>query len=61
MDSKKIEAIEVLYLKVPQVLCCNPTWRKCGDETHTPKMGTWESSGTFKSSKFNYKGQNTLH
>ncbi len=29
--------------------CCNPTLRECEDETHTPKMGTWESSGTLES------------
>ncbi len=28
--------------------CCNPTLRKCEDETDTPEMGTWESSGTLK-------------
>ncbi len=27
-------------------ICCNPTLRECEDKTHTPKMGTWESSGT---------------
>jgi hypothetical protein len=26
--------------------CHNPTLRKCEDETHTPEMGTWKSSGT---------------
>ncbi len=41
--------------------CCNPTLRKCGDETHTPKVGTWESSGTPKTLEFNGRGQNTLH
>jgi hypothetical protein len=28
-------------------------------DIHTPEMGTWESSGTFKNSKFDCKGQNT--
>jgi len=31
------------------------------DETHTPKIGTWESSGTPKTSEFDYRGQNALH
>jgi hypothetical protein len=31
------------------------------DETHTPKIGTWESSRTSKTSEFDYRGQNTLH
>jgi len=47
--------------------CRNPTLRECEDETHTPKIGTWESSGTPESfgtpkiSEFDCKGQNTLH
>jgi hypothetical protein len=34
---------------------------ECEDETHTPGMGTWESAGTFKTSKLDCRGQNTLH
>ncbi len=41
--------------------CCNPTLRECEDETHTPKIGTWESSGTPKISEFDCRTQNTLH
>jgi len=41
--------------------CRNPTLRECEDETHIPKMGTWESSGTPKTSEFDCKGKNTLH
>jgi hypothetical protein len=41
--------------------CRNPTLRECEDETHTPKIGTWESSRIPKTSKFNYRGQNTSH
>jgi hypothetical protein len=33
---------------------------ECEDDTHTPKMGAWESSRTPKTSKFNCRGQNTL-
>ncbi len=36
-----------------------PLLEKCEDDTHTPKMGTWESSGTLKTSKFDCRGQNT--
>jgi hypothetical protein len=32
--------------------CHNPTLRECEDETHTPKMGTWESFGTLKTLEF---------
>ncbi len=41
--------------------CRNFTLRECGDETHTPKIGTWESSGIPKTSEFDCRGQNTLH
>jgi hypothetical protein len=32
---------------------------KCEDETHTPKVGDLESSGTPEFLEFNSKGQNT--
>jgi hypothetical protein len=60
-------------MKCPYVICVNATWnfkgpkcrnptlRVCEDETHTPEMGTWESSETPKSSEFDCKGQNTSH
>jgi len=41
--------------------CCNPTLRECEDETHTSKVGTWESYETPKILEFDCKGQNTLH
>jgi len=41
--------------------CRNPILRECEDEIHTPEIGTWESSGTPETSKFNYRGQNTSH
>jgi hypothetical protein len=37
-----------------------PLLEECEDDTHTLEMGTWESSGTPKTSKFDCKGQNTL-
>jgi len=36
-------------------------WSKCENETHTPEIGTWESSGTPKISEFNCRDQNTSH
>jgi hypothetical protein len=42
-------------------ICCNPILGECEDETHTPKMGTWESSGTPKTSEFDCRGQNISH
>jgi hypothetical protein len=38
-----------------------PLWGKCEDETHTPKSGNLESSGTPENSKLDCRGQNTLH
>jgi len=37
-----------------------PLLEECEDDTHTPKMGTWESSRTLKISEFDCRGQNTL-
>ncbi len=31
------------------------------DDSHTPEMGTWESAETPKTSKFDFRGQNTSH
>jgi hypothetical protein len=42
-------------------ICRNPTLAKCEDETHTPKVGDLESSGTPENSKLDCRGQNTLH
>jgi hypothetical protein len=36
-----------------------PLWAKCEDETHTPKSGNLESSGTPAISELGYRGQNT--
>jgi hypothetical protein len=36
-----------------------PLLEECEDDTHTPKMGTWESSGTPETLEFDCKGQNT--
>ncbi len=45
----------------PFINVATPLWAKCEDETHTPKSGDLESSGTPKNSKLNCKGQNTSH
>jgi hypothetical protein len=42
-----------------QEQCRNPTLTKCEDETHTPKVGDLESSGTPECLEFDSKGQNT--
>jgi hypothetical protein len=38
-----------------------PLWVKCEDETHTPKVGDLESSGTPECLEFDSRGQNTSH
>jgi hypothetical protein len=50
----------ILELQNSFTKCHNPSLKECEDDTHTPKMGTWESSGTFKNSKLDCRGQNTL-
>jgi hypothetical protein len=37
-----------------------PFLEECEDDTHTPEMGTSESSGTPKISEFNCRGQKHL-
>jgi len=54
-------------IKWPQVVhiygctkcVATPLWAKCEDETHTPKSGNRESSGTLASSELDNRGQNT--
>ncbi len=41
--------------------CRNPTLAKCEDETHTPKNGDLESSGTPEPLELDSRGQNTSH
>jgi hypothetical protein len=57
----EIQVIKYPFNSIENNTCHNPTLRKCEDETHTPEMGTWESSETPKTSEFNCRGQNTLH
>jgi len=41
-------------------LVATPLWGKCEDETHTPKRGNLESSGTPANSKLDIRGKKTL-
>jgi hypothetical protein len=43
------------------LIVATPLWAKCEDETHTPKSGNLESSGTPKNSELDRKGKNSLH
>jgi hypothetical protein len=47
------------YDPLPYV--ATPLWVKFEDETHTPKSGNFESSGTHENSELDRRGQNTLH
>jgi len=48
------------FLNLSRKFCVTtPLLEKCEDDTHTPKMGTWESSGTPKILEFDCRGQNT--
>ncbi len=47
-------------LIVDPFFVATPLLEECEDDTHTPEMGTWESSGTPETSEFDCKGQNTL-
>jgi hypothetical protein len=49
------------FLEVFYEIVATPLWVKCEDETHTPKSGNLESSGTPENSELDYRGQNTLH
>jgi hypothetical protein len=40
--------------------CRNPTLKECENETHTPEMGTWESSETPKTFKVQSQGSKHL-
>ncbi len=50
-----------LAVVISKTLCRNPTLAKCGDETHTPKVGDLESTGTPEFLEFDSKAQNTSH
>jgi hypothetical protein len=45
----------IIYLNVIHV--ATPLLEECEDDTHTPKMGTWESSGTPETLEFDCRGQ----
>ncbi len=52
------EVVKVDYI---QHHCRNPTFGRMGGWHSHPEMGTWESTGTPKTSEFDCRGQNTSH
>jgi hypothetical protein len=62
VEEIQLVAMEISKGKQCQIgctICRNPTLAKCEDETHTPKVGDLESSGTPKSLELDSKGKNT--
>jgi hypothetical protein len=59
LSQNYIHFMEKNYINYDHV--ATPLWVKCEDETHTPKSGNLESSGTPENSKLKFKGQNTSH
>jgi hypothetical protein len=43
------------------LIVATPLWDKCEGESHTPKSGNLESSGTPKNLELAFRGQNTSH
>jgi hypothetical protein len=58
MECKNCSLVERVKKHVRKHVA-TPLWGKCEDETHTPKSGNLESSGTPATSEFNCRGQNT--
>jgi len=57
----KIVTNKIYFLSLVTIDVATPLWDKCEDETHTPKSGKLESSGTPENSELKFKGQNTSH
>jgi hypothetical protein len=52
---------ELKYISIMAYFVTTPLWAKCENETHTPKSGDLESSGTHENSELDCRGQNTSH
>ncbi len=60
---KKIQSMwspQNTHLCFFRVNLATPLLEECEDDIHTPEMGSWESSGTFKTSELDFRGQNTF-
>jgi hypothetical protein len=44
-----------------EIIVTTPLWAKCEGETHTPKSGKLESSGTLETSELDCRGQISSH
>jgi hypothetical protein len=53
MLQQNIQDASIMYI------VATPLWGKCEVATHTPKNGTWESSGIPENSECDCRGQNT--
>jgi len=60
VNAKNTHVTISLNVATNMAICVTtPLLEKCEDDTHTPEMGSWASSGTPKTLKFDCKGQNT--
>ncbi len=59
--SVRFELVDVNQNGIWFKLVTTPLWVKCEDETHIPKSGNLESSGTLENLEFDFRGQNTSH
>ncbi len=59
--SVRFELVDVNQNGIWFKLVTTPLWVKCEDETHIPKSGNLESSGTLEYSELNCRSQNTLN
>jgi hypothetical protein len=50
-----------IQVNIKKVIIATLLLEEWEDNSHTIKMGTWEFAETPKTSKFNFRGQNTLH
>jgi len=55
------DQVYIIHKQKVTLYVATPLWTKCEDETHIPKSGNLESSGTPENSELDCRGQNTLH
>jgi len=55
------DQVYIIHKQKVKLYVVTSLWTKCEDETHIPKSGNLESSGTPENSELDCRGQNTLH
>ncbi len=59
VNSDGLLSMSIIMASMKRFYVAIPLLEECEDDTHTPKMGTWEFFGTPKMLKFDCRGQNT--